>query len=166
MENGLQKVLVIGCPGSGKSTFSRALRERTALPLHHLDLLHHRPDRSILPREDFDRALEGILASPRWIIDGNYLRTLPRRLECCDTVFWLDYPTEVCLRGVRARFGTPRPDMPWVEVEEDAEFMDFIRAFRQDSRPLIQAELARHPEKRLRIFTCREEADAFLAALN
>ena len=160
----MEKVIVIGCPGSGKSTFARALAEKSGLPLHYLDMLHHRPDRSTVSREEFDAALARILEGARWIIDGNYLRTMPRRLEACDTVFWLDYPTDVCLSGVRQRFGKPRPDMPWAETEEDAEFMDFIRHFRQDSRPLIQAELARHPEKHIHIFTRRAEADAYLAS--
>ncbi len=161
----MEKVIVIGCPGSGKSTFARALAGKTALPLHHLDLLHHLPDRSILPREEFDAELEKLLTSPRWIIDGNYLRTMARRTEACDTVFWLDYPAEVCLSGVRERFGKPRSDMPWQETEEDAEFMDFIRDFQRDSRPKILALLEQHPEKDIRIFTRRAEADAFLASL-
>ena len=86
----MKKILVIGCPGSGKSTFSRRLRDRTWLPLYPLDLLWHRPDKTTVSEAEFDAALAEILRKDRWIIDGNFSRTLERRLEECDTVFLFD----------------------------------------------------------------------------
>ena len=77
----MEKVLIIGCPGAGKSTFARKLRDETGLPLHYLDMLWHRPDRTNLSPEEFDARLAGILEGERWIIDGNYLRTLETRLR-------------------------------------------------------------------------------------
>ena len=53
----MKKVLVIGCPGSGKSTFARRLRDRTGLPLYPLDLLWHRPDKTTVSEAEFDAAL-------------------------------------------------------------------------------------------------------------
>ena len=95
----MERILVIGSPGAGKSTFSRRLREGTGLPLYYLDMLWHRPDRTTVEMEVFDRELGKILEKDRWIIDGNYIRTLEMRLKACDTVFFLDYPLEVCLGG-------------------------------------------------------------------
>lgn len=118
----MEKVLVIGCPGGGKSTFARALRDKTGLPLYYLDMLWHKPDRTNISREEFDLELGRILQRDRWIIDGNYLRTLEMRLKECDTVFLLDYPLEVCLAGAEERIGKPREDIPWVEREFDGEF--------------------------------------------
>lgn len=47
----MRKVIVIGSPGAGKSTFSRQLHRLTGLPLYHLDLLWHKPDRTnVSPR--------------------------------------------------------------------------------------------------------------------
>ena len=111
----MQKVLVIGCSGAGKSTFARRLRDSTGLPLYYLDRLWHKPDRTHITREAFDRTLAEWLARPAWIIDGDYSRTLPQRLAACDTVFFLDYPTEVCLDAIVHRVGQVREDMPWVE---------------------------------------------------
>ena len=91
--------MVIGSPGAGKSTFARKLRDETGISLYYLDLLWHRPDRTNVEREEFDARLAQILEKDRWIIDGNYLRTLETRMRACDTVFLLDYPMEVCLAG-------------------------------------------------------------------
>ena len=162
----MQKVLIIGCPGAGKSTFARRLQPLTGLPLYYLDRLWHRPDRTNVTREAFDAALAGLLARPAWIIDGNYSRTLPGRLEACDTVFLLDYPLDVCLAGVEDRRGCLRPDMPWVEEELDAEFLQYILDFGQAQMPAIRAMLEAYRGRR-QIFTFRSraEADASLNAL-
>ena len=72
----MKRVLVLGCPGSGKSTFSRKLRDKTGLPLYHLDLFYHNEDRTTVDSEVFDERLRGVLALDEYILDGNYLRTL------------------------------------------------------------------------------------------
>ena len=159
----MQKVLVIGCPGAGKSTFARALRDATGLPLCYLDMLWHKPDRTNVTPEAFDRALDEWLARPAWIIDGDYSRTLPTRLAACDTVFFLDYPTEVCLDAIRGRVGQLREDMPWVEETLDPEFYEWVSNFARDERPLILDALARcagSPE--VITFHSRAEADVWL----
>ena len=102
-----KKVLVIGSPGAGKSTFARELAKLTGLPLVYLDQLFWNSDRTTVPREVFDRRLEQALEKEAWIVDGNYQRTMERRLKRCDTVFFLDFPVKTCLEGVRARFGKP-----------------------------------------------------------
>ena len=162
----MQKVLVIGCPGAGKSTFARALRDATGLPLCYLDMLWHKPDRTNVTPEAFDRALAEWLARQAWIIDGDYSRTLPQRLEACDTVFFLDFPLEVCLAGVENRRGAQRPDMPWVEEELDAEFLQYILDFGQAQMPAIRAGLEAYRGRRqILTFHSRAEADAWLNAL-
>lgn len=118
----MKRAIVIGSPGAGKSTFSRRLRDLTGLPLYYLDMLWHRPDRTTVSKEEFDRRLERLLREETWILDGNYQRTLEVRLRACDTVFLLDLPLEVCLSSVEGRVGQAREDMPWVEEEFDPEF--------------------------------------------
>ena len=162
----LDRIIVIGCPGAGKSTFARALREVRGLPLHYLDMLFHRPDRTTASREEFDAALAEILALPRWIIDGNYLRTLPQRLAACDTVFFLDLPLADCLEGVRQRVGLSREDMPWVEETFDPEFRQYIMDFPRDQRPAIEALIERHRrEKRVVIIKSHAEAEQYLRSV-
>ena len=105
----LQKVIVIGSPGAGKSTFSRKLRDLTELPLYYLDMLWHRADKTTITKLEFDIHLKNIVLRDGWIIDGNYIRTLEMRLRYCDTVFLLDIPVDVCLSGAKSRIGKVRP---------------------------------------------------------
>lgn len=157
-----RRVAVIGCPGGGKSTFSRALRDATGLPLYHLDALYWRPDRTTLPREEFYPLMQEIIARDEWIIDGNYQSTLEWRVAACDLLVFLDFPAEVCLSGVRARRGQVRSDMPWVEVEDDEEFLAYIAAFERENKPRILELLEKYPDKVVVTFSSREEAEGYL----
>ena len=115
----MKKVLVIGCPGSGKSTLSRALQKRTQLPLFYLDRMNWNPDRTTVEREVFRKRLQAVLQQEEWIIDGNYASTMELRLQACDTVIFLDYPTQLCLDGVRERQGKCGPG--YARVGKDRE---------------------------------------------
>lgn len=163
----MQKVIVIGCPGSGKSTFSRALHETTNLPLYHLDMLYWNSDRTTVEKAVFRERLLEVIRKDEWIIDGNYSSTLEMRLQACDTVVFLDYPSEVCLEGVKARRGKKRTDMPWVEPanEVDMEFIDFINNYNDKSRPVVMQLLEKYSDKTIIIFKTRDDADAFLKAM-
>ena len=156
-------MIVIGCPGSGKSTFSRALHKITNIPLFHLDMLNWNADNTPVEKSVFLERLSDTLQKESWIIDGNYGSTMELRLQACDTVFFLDYPLSVCLEGIRQRKGKPRSDMPWIEpMEDDAEFIHFIENYSTDSRPQVLELLKKYKNKNIIIFQNRDEAEAFL----
>lgn len=158
----MKRIMVIGCPGSGKSTFSRALNKKTGLPLYYLDMLYWQEDGTIIDRSVFLERLNEVIKKDEWIIDGNYGSTIEMRLKACDTVIFLDYPLEVCLKGVEDRVGKYREDMPWVEKEIDMEFVEFIKNFRSHSRPTIIDLLNKYSVKQIFVFKSRSEADEFL----
>jgi len=116
-------------------------------------------------RETFLLRLGTVLKKNRWIIDGNYSFSMEMRLKECDAVFFLDYPTEVCLDGVRTRMGKPRPDMPWIEQEYDGEFIQFIKSFKTERCPQIYALLEKYGDKLNAVFKTRAEAEEFLEAV-
>lgn len=159
----MKKVIVIGCPGSGKTTFAEKLNKSTGIPLYYLDAIWHKPDKTHIPREDFDKRIREIFREDRWIIDGNYKRTIEMRLKECDTVFLFDLPTEVCLQGATDRIGKDRYDLPWLETELDPEFEQFIKDFPEDTLPYIYELLEKYKsEKQIIIFRTRKESDEFL----
>lgn len=159
----MKKVIVIGCPGSGKTTFSEKLNKITGLPLYHLDAIWHKPDKTHIPREEFDWRIQEIFKTSEWIIDGNYSRTIEMRLKECDTVFLFDLPVEVCIQGATERIGKGRYDLPWLETELDPEFEIFIREFPETTLPKIYDLIEKYKEeKEIVIFRSREDSDRFI----
>ena len=161
----MKKVIIIGCPGAGKSTFSRTLHNKTDLPLFHLDMLFWNSDKTHVSREVFNKRLSGILVQDSWIIDGNYSRTLEMRLEECDTVFLLDFPVDYCLAGVNSRIGKARDDMPWIEQEFDDEFKKWIIDFPNNELPRIYSLLKKYNQKHIVVFNSHNDIDEFLKGI-
>ncbi len=158
----MKKIIVIGCSGSGKSTFARELHKRTGIPLYHLDMMYWNADKTVAERDAFLKRLNGVLFEDAWIVDGNYSSTMELRMTACDTVVFLDYPPEVCLDGVRARIGQPRSDMPWTESEEDGEFLKYIKSYNAEQRPRVFELMQKFDDKNIIVFKSRKEADEFL----
>ncbi len=161
----MKKIIVIGCPGSGKSTFSRELHKLTGIPLFHLDMMYWNADKTTVDKCIFRERLADVMEKEEWIIDGNYASTMEMRIRACDTVIFLDYPAEICLCGIRERRGTMRSDIPWIETEEDAEFVEYVKNFNLQNRPKILEMLEQYSDKKILVFCDRSEADEFLSRL-
>lgn len=158
-----QKAIIIGCPGAGKSTFARILSDKTDLPLYYLDMLWHKPDRTTVDRNTFDKKLKEIISKDKWIIDGNYGRTLEMRIQTCEVIFLLNFPVLECLAGVESRIGKQRVDMPWIETEFDEEFRQWIINFPKNELPTVYKLLDRYKtEKSIYIFRSRADIDDYL----
>ena len=160
----MKKIIVIGCPGSGKSCFSRALHNKTGIPLYHLDMMYWNADKTTVEKSVFLERLSAVLEKDEWIVDGNYGSTMELRLAACDTVIFLDYSLDVCLDGIKERRGKARSDMPWIETEEDLEFTEFVKSFNEKQRPVILELLKKYSDKTVTVLKNREEADALLKA--
>ncbi|MBE7046509.1 MAG: adenylate kinase [Ruminococcaceae bacterium] len=162
----MKKAIVIGCPGSGKTTFSLKLSKHTGLSLIHLDAIWHLPDKTHIPREEFDKRLEEFDLMDSWIIDGNYSRTVERRIQMSDTVFIFDLPVEICIDGAISRIGKERYDMPWIEKEIDPEFLKFIEEFPHTTLQKIYDLMDKYKDqKNFVVFKSRQEADQYIKDL-
>ena len=162
----MKRVAIIGRPGSGKSTFARALREATGLPVYYLDQIYWHPDKTHITNEELAAEHANLIMGDEWIIDGTYAHLLPARLARCDTAFWMDYPLEVCLRGIEERRGKPREDLPWVENEPDEDFIAYARSFDMAFRFAIEDALSDAKHLEIHHFRGRQQAARFLAGLN
>ena len=87
----MKKIIILGCPGSGKSTFARALQKQTGLPVFYLDRMNWNPDRTTVEKDVFLERLQEVLNREEWILDGNYGSTIELRLQACDTAFFLKF---------------------------------------------------------------------------
>jgi len=168
----MERVLIIGSPGSGKSTLSHEVARRTGLPLHHLDRLYWKSGWVETEPAQWRETVERLVAEPRWIIDGNYSSSLAPRLARADTVIDLDLPAWQCVLGVLRRLvgaqARERPDMA-VGCRErlNKEFIEFIvytATFPRRVRPRIRQRMCGFTG---RYICLRSRADAarFLAGL-
>ena len=159
----MKKVIIIGCPGSGKTTFAEKLNKVTNLPLYYLDAIWHKPDRTHISREEYDKKLTELFKTEEWIIDGNYSRTIEERIKNSDTIFLFDLPTEVCVQGATERLGKTRYDVPWVDTILDSKLEQEIREFPDKVLPRIYELLTKYEDgKQVVIFKSRVEADEYL----
>ena len=136
----MQRVLVIGSPGAGKSTFARQLAGATGLPLVHLDQAYWSPGWVEPEKDDWAKTVERLIAEPAWVMDGNYGNTLARRLERADTVVMLDLPRWRCLLRVFTRilrhYGRTRADMtPGCPEHFSWKFLIYVWRFPRDKVP-------------------------------
>ena len=135
----MERIIIIGCGGSGKSTLARQLGEKLNLPVIHLDKIFWRPGWEHISREEFDKLHREALAGEKWILDGNFDRTMAERIGYCDTVIYLDFSRVACLLGVLKRiittYGTVRPDMGEGCPERiDWEFLQWVWNFNKNKR--------------------------------
>ena len=126
-------------------------------------MLWHKPDRTTVDRITFDKKLKKITLKDKWIIDGNYGRTLEMRIQACETIFLLDFPVEECLAGAESRIGKQRVNMPWIETEFDEEFRQWIIDFPKNELPIVYELLDRYKsEKSIYVFRSRADIDDYL----
>ncbi len=160
------KIAVLGCPGSGKSTFAVRLHELTGIPVFHLDNLWWRADGTHIPRDEFDVGLKALTDKAEWIIDGDYSRTYEARISVCEVVIFLDYDEETCMKGIKNRVGKKRADMPWTESTLDPELVAAVKKYRAENRPVLYGLLDKYPDKQGIILRSRKEAEDLLILLS
>lgn len=135
----MERIIIIGCGGAGKSTMARQLGDKLQIPVVHLDKLFWKPGWVESSREEIDAKIMAEMAKPQWIMDGNYNRTLAERMRHCDTIIYLDFSRFACLMGVLKRvittYGTVRPDMGEGCPERfDGEFLQLVWNYNKNKR--------------------------------
>jgi adenylate kinase family enzyme len=166
----LQRVLVLGPPGAGKSTFAREIARRLALPVIHLDASFWQPGWKETPRDLWRDRVKALASRDAWVMDGNYASTLPERVAVADTAILLLLPLPQCIyrmfkRGLWER-GHERPDLN-PGCPEQVPSWDFVRyaaSFRKSELPAIMAHL--RPRDRAMLLITLRSSSAVLRYLD
>lgn len=161
----MDKLIVIGSPGSGKRAFSSALSSATGLPVTHLDTIYWNENGTYVGDDVFFPKVKEALDVGRWIISGTYLNVLGQLLDVSDGVFFLDYALEACLESIKNLKAQTGNGQWTVSPEANANEASFINKFHMESRPKVFEELRRRPRLLVNRFTTNAGADTYLHAI-
>jgi adenylate kinase family enzyme len=166
----MERVLVIGSGGAGKTTVARKLASVLQLPLIHLDAYYWNAGWVETPKDEWERRVQSFVSKPRWVMDGNYGGTLDLRLAACDTVVFLNMPRRVSLwrafkRGMRY-WGRTRPDVaPGCPERLTWSFLVWIWTYPARRRDNILRKLDALQNARVFVLSSQREVDEFLKGI-
>jgi adenylate kinase family enzyme len=167
----MERVLVIGIPGSGKSTLSKRLGAILNLPVIHLDQRFWNSGWIPTPTEQHRRDFADLASGDKWIMDGTYDSSLDLRLPRADTVIFLDFLTLPCfwriLKRIVTSYGTTRSDMSeGCPAPIDFPFFKYILQYRRKIRPNLFTLIETYFEgDTVIILKSLREVDKFLKSL-
>lgn len=165
----MQRIMIIGCAGAGKTTLAQNLAERLDIPWFSMDQLYWNENWTPAEKSVIAAQQRDILARDHWIIEGNYSNHMPDRLALADTVIFLDFPVHVCFPRVLWRSfkyrGQVRPHMPKGCPERfDLEFLSYVLTFQKEKRPALNQTFEAFDGKQIRLTSKRDVAN-FLETL-
>ena len=162
----MEKIIVIGSPGAGKSSFSKKLKNITKLPLYHIDMLYHKKDGTHITKEELEEKLKEIFKTDKWIIDGNYSKTLKERFDRADLIIWLDYSTYAQVKGIFNRilknYGKEKTEIPGCKERFNFTFFKYVITYNKKKRHIIVDNLNGIPEDKVLIFKKRKALNKWL----
>lgn len=165
------RVAVIGCPGSGKTTFTKSLGIILDREVVHLDKVLWGANWQMLPFEERQLIHNKLISAENWLIDGMWKSHLCERLDRATTVIFLDYKRSVSIRRAisrRIRYrGKQRDDIADGCLEKlDNYFLQYIWTFRRKARPIILNELAKRAHINVVTLRTPKQTKIFLQSLS
>lgn len=168
----MQKILIIGSGGAGKSTLARELAKILNLDIIHLDAFYWQPGWVETAKHEWQNMVQDFIKRESWIMDGNYSNTLDLRLPVADTVIFLDFPRLLCLlRVIQRRWqyaGKSRSDMASGCPERLTwDFLKFVWSYPVTRRPKILERLSNlAPNQQLFILHNPKQVKEFLQEIS
>ncbi|MEP7162371.1 MAG: hypothetical protein ABI747_01240 [Candidatus Moraniibacteriota bacterium] len=163
----MKKILVIGCSGTGKSTFSQKLQAKLGIPLIHLDHQYWKPGWVRPDETEWEKHVQDLLQEEKWIMDGNYSGTFDLRIPAADSVILLDRSRWLCAYRVvkRAFQGRTEPEIPSCSERVSFELLRWIlwRYPRRSRKKILEMLEGLRVEKKIFILKSEKEVEQFLA---
>ena len=160
------RISIVGGSGSGKSTLCNILSKELGLPAIHLDAINYEPNWVEIDKTERDNMILSKAQDDKWVIDGNYNKTLKERFDKADLISWLDYATLKQLHGILKRYFTTRnserPEIPGCKERLEPEFIKYVLTYNKKKRPVILDYLKDVPKEKVLIFKHQKDLNAWL----
>jgi adenylate kinase family enzyme len=162
----VERTVVIGNAGGGKSTLARKLAARRRLPHIEIDALLWRPGWQLTPSEIYDAEHTRAIAQARWVIDGLGRReSIAARLSRATAIALVDLPlwvhfwlaAERQIAWSAGRLADPPASAPEMPPTEDLfrTIWEVDRDWMPEIRRLV-AEEERRSKRVFRLTTIKE----------
>lgn len=166
----MNKIIVIGCPGSGKSTMVKKMNQKLNYPVLHLDKVYHIDNQNHITRDELRQIVaEFDRDNQKWIIDGNYMATVEERMVIADTIVLLNIDTQTCIANAHKRSQEERRDDMAAGFDNkilNQDFVEFIQKFNTQNLPVILDLLEKHKDqKQVVVLKNYDEVDSFINSL-
>lgn len=160
------RISIVGGSGSSKSTLCDVLSKELKLPAIHLDAINFNSDWVEIDKTERDKIISAKSSEDKWVIDGNYNKTLKERFEKADLIIWLDYSTFTQLKGIFKRFfkthNKERPEIPGCKERLNFTFVKYVCSYNKKKRPIVLNMLKNIPEDKLLVFKKQKDLNNWL----
>lgn len=160
------RISIIGGSGSGKSTLATILSKELNIPAIHLDAINYNANWVEIDQTEREKIILKKSNEEKWIIDGNYNKTLKERLDKADLVIWLDYSSFAHLRGFLKRLikysNKDKPELPGCKERFNFTFLKYVISYNRKKRPQVLQILENVPNEKMLIFKKQKDLNNWL----
>ncbi len=161
-EEQINRILIIGAPGVGKTTLAEKLgRKYSNLQVIHLDKVHYIENFKLRDTNERDNMINELADKEQWIMDGTFIDTLDKRLQRADKIIFLDYSRWTAIKGIFARRTQDRDNTPKLNLS----FINYVFNYNFTQRPRILEKLQSIDNSKLITFKKQSELNEWLKTL-